>query len=74
MNMKELQEFFANKPAEVSIDFIKGTESDCKLNVSVSINKEEFMKMGYDLPFEQAEGFIKDLQAELESVKQLANE
>ncbi len=74
MNIAELQQFFSNKPAEIAIDFINSDKNDCKLNVSISIAGEEFMKMGYDISFSQADGFIKDLQVEVDKLKSIANQ
>lgn len=74
MNIKELQDFFSKSSAEVSIDFCKSDNHECKLNVSISIGGEEFMKMGYDLSFNEAEGFVQELQSEIDKLKSVEKE
>lgn len=69
MDVKDLQEFFADKPAQIGIDFVQSEKNDCMLKVSVSIGNEEFMSMKYDLPFSEADGFIKELQTQVDQLK-----
>jgi hypothetical protein len=69
MDIKELQDFFSKTSAEVAIDFCESNSQECKLDVTISIGNEEFMKMGYDLSFNEAEGFIEELQKQINNLR-----
>ena len=69
MDINDLTDFFNDKQAEVSIDFISSDTTDCKLAVSVAINDEEFMNMKYDLSMSEAEGFVNSLNEQLKAFK-----
>ena len=69
MDIKELEAFFADKAAEVSIDFTDSETDDVALKASIALAGEEFISMKYDLPFEEADGFISELQQQVNKIR-----